>query len=85
MTKGQRAMSVAKIYPEPEKGERRKKALKYCEFGISRQYIGFARTVLAYAADLKAGVLSGSVFLDAAYATARERMHIPTGTGNAVN
>ena len=49
MTKGQRAMAVAKIYPEPEKGGRGKKALKNSEFGVSRQYIGFARTVLHHA------------------------------------
>ncbi len=66
MTKGQRAMAVAKIYPETEQGKR-KTSLKNSEVGVSRQYIGFARTVLRYAPDLADNVLAGLVSLDAAY------------------
>ncbi len=34
MTKGQRAMAVAKIYPEPETGGRGQKSVKITEFGF---------------------------------------------------
>ncbi len=40
---------------------------------VSKQYVSFARTVLSHAPDLADNVLSGSVSLDTAYATARER------------
>ncbi len=52
MTKGQRAMAVAKIYPEPEKGGRGKKLPANGEFsGVPSQRISEARTVLQYAPD----------------------------------
>ncbi len=73
MTKGQRAMAVAKIYPEPEKGGRGKKSSKTEGFKVSAANISYARTVLQYAPDLAANVLTGSSSLDDAYKTARER------------
>ncbi len=60
MTKGQRAMAVAKIYPEPEKGGRGKKSVKITEFGFDSSYLSHARTVLQYAPDLADNVLSGT-------------------------
>ena len=71
MTKGQRAMAVAKIYPKPEKGGRGKTVR--LPDGLSKQRISEARTVLQYAPDLADNVLSGSASLDVAYKTARER------------
>jgi hypothetical protein len=59
MTKGQRAMAVAMIYPEAEKGGRSKKSSVSKEFGGER--LSCARTVIAFAPDLASGVLSGSV------------------------
>ncbi len=50
MTKGQRAMAVAKIYPDPEKGGRGKKRLG--DLKVSAERISLARTVLTYAPDL---------------------------------
>ena len=67
-------MAVAKIYPDSEQGKR-KTSLKNSEVGVSRQYIGFARTVLEYAPDLADNVLSGSASLDEAYKAARERQY----------
>jgi hypothetical protein len=45
MTKGQRAMAAAMIYPKPEKGGRGKNSKINLEF--SGQYLSMARTVLA--------------------------------------
>ncbi len=74
MTKGQRAMAVAMIYPEPEKGGRGKKGAGSGEFsGLSHQRISEARTVLRHEPDLASLVLNGSEKLDAAYTTAKSR------------
>lgn len=73
MTKGQRAMAVAKIYPEPKKGGRGKKAVEITGFGVDQSPLSHARTVLKHAPDLADNVLSGATGLDAAYQTARER------------
>ena len=72
MTKGQRAMAVAKIYPEPEQGKR-KTSLETKQVGISRTNLSFTRTALQYAPHLANNVLTGSSSLDDAYKTARER------------
>jgi len=71
MTVGQRAMAVAIIYPDPEKGGRGQKATVSVEF-ISPQRLSYARTVLRHAPDLSANVLSGSISLDAAYKVASD-------------
>ncbi len=59
MTKGQRAMAVAKIYPEPVKHKRGGQSVKITELGIGGSYLSHARTVLAQAPDLVAAVLAG--------------------------
>lgn len=75
MTKGQRAMAVAMIYPEPEsKGSRSGKTTNILAtemFAGSR--LSSARMVLAIAPDLAPNVLAGTVSLDAAYETAKQR------------
>jgi hypothetical protein len=75
MTKGQRAMAVAVIYPEPAKGGRGKiNAVKITEFDQS--YISHARTILKHAPDLSDSVLSGSGPLNDAYKTALQRKKV---------
>jgi hypothetical protein len=71
MTKGQRAMAVAMISPEPEKGGRGKKAVR--DEHVSRPTVEKARTVLRYARDLAETVLAGATSLDNAYQAARDR------------
>ena len=62
MTKGQRAMAVAMIYPGGSgKGANPK------NLGFSGEYLRNARTVLEHAPDLAGNVLSGAASLDAAY------------------
>ena len=55
MTKGQRAMAVAKIYPKPEKGGRGKKGAGSGRFSDHRR-IGEAREVLRYSPELAGGL-----------------------------
>ncbi len=59
MTKGQRAMAVAKIYPEPEKLRRKGSGTSATE-GLTAERLSTARTVLQYAPDLADSVLSGT-------------------------
>ena len=47
MTKGQRAMAVAMLLPEPEKLKRKQKTING-EHGVSQQRLSDARAVLAY-------------------------------------
>lgn len=70
MTKGQRAMAVAMIYPEPEKGGRGNKSSVSEEFSGTR--VSMARTVLKWAPEMAEQVLAGFA-LDKAYETASER------------
>ena len=72
MTKGQRAMAVAKIYPK-EMGRKAKSGKLARNLGLSTERIRQARTVLTYAPDLAANVLTGSASLDEAYKKARDR------------
>ena len=72
MTKGQRAMAVAMIYPGGSgKGANPK------NLGLSAELIRQGRTVLEYAPDLAANVLSGAEPLDAAYKIASDRKTDP--------
>jgi hypothetical protein len=69
LTKGQRAMLVARMYPEPEKGGRGKKseAIKSAEsagFGATR--VKQARTVLRHSESLADAVIKGTISLDQA-------------------
>ena len=74
MTKGQQAMAVAMIYPEPEDRGRGKKGSVAERFPeISKGKVSEARFVLSHAPGLASLVLSGSVKLDAAYTTAKSR------------
>jgi hypothetical protein len=72
MTKGQRAMAVARIYPEPEKGGRGKNSSVTKEFSVER--LSLARFILRHTPDdLADQVLTGSLSLDKAYEEARIR------------
>lgn len=67
MTKGQRAMAVARVYSGGSgKGENPR------NLGLSGERIRQARTVLKYAPDQADLVLSGAVSLDDAYCKAQE-------------
>ena len=53
MTKGQRAMAVAMIYPEPEKRGRGNKRSASGQFsGVPTQRVSEARAVLAYSREI---------------------------------
>lgn len=70
MTKGQRAMAVAMIYPvAPNKGGRGKTSQE--SWGLSGELVRQARLVLAHSAPLAHAVLTGLTSLDAAYNEAR--------------
>jgi hypothetical protein len=75
LTKGQRAMLTAILFPEPEKGGRGKKsqALKSAESaGFSSRRMNEARSVLRYSRDLADSVIKGSISLDEALAKVEE-------------
>ena len=75
MSKGQRAMAVAKILGDGE--------YKNYTLGVSKQYVSWARTTLENAPDLAANVLTGSGSLDDArsgLATARSRLRWHLGS-----
>jgi len=61
MTKGQRAMAVATIYPEPEKGGRGQKF--FVTKGFSEGHLSKARTVLAASTSMATDVLAGTLSL----------------------
>jgi hypothetical protein len=68
MSKGQQAMVVAMMYPEPSKTKRKGSgSLEPKELGISAGRLSQARTVLVHSTDLARAVLAGSRALDAAY------------------
>jgi len=70
MTKGQRAMAVAMIYPEPEKGGRGKKGANLkLNLGFSTMLLSQARTVLANGRAIAESVLKGDEQLGKAYET----------------
>lgn len=58
LSKAQRAMAVAMVYPEPEKGGRGKKSSRTEEF-TSAAHISRARTVLRHSRSLAEAVLVG--------------------------
>jgi hypothetical protein len=75
LTKGQRAMAHAMIYPEPEKGGRGKKSavLNSAETaGFSSRRLNVARSVLRHSQDLAKAVLKGSISLDDALGQVEE-------------
>lgn len=64
MTKGQRAMAVAMVYPETRQG---KKDTSPALGEVGREYLRKARAILSDASDLSDEVLAGTMSLDAAY------------------
>ena len=73
MTKGQRAMAYAFIYPEPEKGGRGKKSQNCCETQqFSKHRLSNARQVLKHSRPYAEQVLAGSMSLDEALLKVRQ-------------
>lgn len=75
MTKGQRAMAVAMIYPEPEANTgraRSKNGLEIKPFPINRGLLSQARTVLRVLPHLASRVLAGQPSLSDAYEEAKQ-------------
>jgi hypothetical protein len=68
LSKGQRAMAVAKIYPD-----RTPRGQSSVSEGITYERVSSARTVLRHAPDLADQVIAGSLSLDKAYEEARLR------------
>jgi hypothetical protein len=67
LTKGQRAMAVAKLYPESRQGK--KTSVKITE--VSSEYVKHARTVLAWLPQIADAVLAGNKPLGEAYQEAQ--------------
>jgi hypothetical protein len=80
ISKGQRAMGHALLYPEGRQGGSRKRgASSETELGFSKVRLSQARTVLAYSRELALKVRDGPETLDAALATvATERQKLDT-------
>jgi ParB-like chromosome segregation protein Spo0J len=74
LSKGQRAMAVARIYPEAKRGRGNKdEAIKDAETAHFRRRIQEARLVLRHAPDLADQVRDGSLSLDKAHEEAKIR------------
>jgi len=71
LSKGQRAMATALIYPEAKKEGRGKKSNLKLHF--TKMHLSRARMVLKHAEDLANAVLTGSQSLNSAYDIARQR------------
>ena len=87
MSKGQQAMAVAMVYPEPEKTTHGKKSktklLLETKTNFSGARLSQARTVLACSTDLARAVLAGTKALDAAYGEAKKAKQQLDGKGVA--
>jgi len=68
LSKGQRAMAIAKLYPDGGKGGRGSKNPVLNTAGISSEYVKHARTVLHAAPDAVDAVVAGTLALNDAYA-----------------
>jgi hypothetical protein len=81
MTKGQRAMAVAMIYPDDRKGGRGKSdTRKYAETSqLSMRLVQQARTVLRHTPDATPLVISGALSLDMAYKNAQDLVRAAEG------
>ena len=66
LTKGQKAMALALIYPEPEKGGRGNKGKSAEIADFSQRRLREARSVLAFSRELALTVIAGTEPLDAA-------------------
>ncbi len=71
MNASQRAMAVATIYPEPEKGGRGKNSVLSTQF--NKNQISRARTVIEWTPDVASEVLAGVKPLNEAYKDALKR------------
>jgi hypothetical protein len=71
LNKGQQAMALAMVYPEPEKGGRGKNS--NLKLGFSSQRLSLARTVLRYSVPLAQSVLNGTKPLNDALATVKQQ------------
>lgn len=74
MTKAQRVMAVAMVYPDPEKtapGRKAKATTAFDTKGVSLTGISKARTVLRWLPEIAAKVLAGTKPLDEAYQEAQ--------------
>jgi hypothetical protein len=69
LKKGQKAMALAMLYPDPEKGGRGKKSVA-TRHGFSKDRLSDARSVLAHSLALAQDVIADRVPLDAALARA---------------
>jgi hypothetical protein len=65
LTKSQRAMAVARIYPQPKRGMHSELRSSTGEF--DKALISRARTVLSHAPDLASSVLAGTLSIDNAF------------------
>jgi hypothetical protein len=72
LTKGQRAMATARLYPDPAKIKRKGSGSSIAEDQASA-YVSMARTVLRLDPELAAAVLSGTRALDDAYSEVKRR------------
>lgn len=68
LTKGQRAMAVAKLYPESRQGK--KTSVKNTD--VSSEYVKHARTVLRWLPEIADLVMAGTKPLSEAYADAQQ-------------
>jgi ParB-like chromosome segregation protein Spo0J len=74
MNAGQRAVAVAKIYPDAARGgDRRSSSKLELELPVAKGRLSEARTVLHFAPELADQVLAGKLPLNDAYAEARAR------------
>jgi hypothetical protein len=72
MTKAQRAIVVAKIYPEPQRLKRKNSGSLEIK-DLNSTYLSQARFILRHAPDLADNVRAGHLSLDNAYEEARIR------------
>lgn len=79
LSKGQQAMVIAMLYPEPEKGGRGKRSKTNSKetLGFSPTLVSQARAILQHSRELAESVLNGTTPLDEAL---RERQAQKTGT-----
>lgn len=77
LTKGQRAMAVARVRLVSNQGATVRASAQAA--GISHARVVQAASVMQYAPDLADSVLSGAASLDAAYQTAQQRKHASEG------
>jgi len=83
LTKGQRTMALAMLYPNPEKGGRGKHSQIHESLDESKRVfqnrLSQARLILRVAEDLARQVMAGSKHFDAALTEARERQQAELG------